>query len=58
MRKRVWRDIFTCVVTGPRVPAGASAVGAAAVYVSQIVNVTYTQHRRGSREYCTVLLHN
>lgn len=59
-----WRDIFACVVTGPRFPLCASAVGSAAgFFFLRLVNSnathTHAQTPRGcSREYCTVLLHN
>lgn len=45
-RENEWRDIFTCVVTGPKFPLGASAVGAAAVLCFVNSNATHTHTRR------------
>lgn len=42
-----WRDIFTCVVTGPRFPLGASAVGSYRGFRLVNSNAVARRHRRG-----------
>ncbi len=48
-----WRDIFTCVVTGPEFPLGASAMGAAAGLC--LVNSNATRRHHGAAAGNTVL---